>query len=88
MTRSHVLPYCPGPTLAAARQEASEGKDPGSVRVVLSNPRWERRLVRILELSAVGRRISNGTDEDQARAERMDGWIVWETEEREEGGII
>jgi hypothetical protein len=29
-------------------------KDPGSVRVLLSNPRWERRLLRSLELSGVG----------------------------------
>ena len=44
--------------------------------------------MRILELSGVGRRVTNGTDEDEARAERMDGWIVWEMEEREEREII
>jgi len=42
--------------------------------------------VRFQELSGVGRRMANGTDEDEAQAERVDGWIVWETEEREEGG--
>jgi hypothetical protein len=40
MTRSHVLPHCPNARLAAARVEAWEGKDPGGVRVLLSNPRW------------------------------------------------
>jgi len=26
--------------------------------------------------------VEDGTDEDQARAERMDHWIAWEAEER------
>jgi len=66
---------------AAARVEAWKGRDPDGVRVLLSNPRWERRLVKFLELSGVGRRMADGTDEDEARAARMDGWIAWETEE-------
>jgi len=65
----------PGPTLSAARQEAWEGRDPGSIRVFLSKPRWKRRLVRFLELSGVGRRMANGTDEDEAQPERMDRWV-------------
>jgi hypothetical protein len=32
------------------------------------------------ELSGVGRMMADGTDKDET--ERMDGWIVWETEER------
>jgi hypothetical protein len=36
-----------------------------------------------MELSGLGRMMADGTNEDEARAERMDGWIVWETEERE-----
>jgi len=28
--------------------------------------------------------MDDGVDEDAARAERLDGWIVWETEERAE----
>jgi len=71
----------PALCLAAARVEAWEGRDRGSVRVLLSNLRWERRLVKFLELSGVGRRMADGTGEDEARAERMDGWIAWETEE-------
>jgi len=87
MSRSHVLLHCPGPRVAAARVEAWEGRDPGGVRVLLSNPRWERRLVKFFELSGVGRVMANGVDENEARAERMDGWIVWEEEERAvEGG--
>jgi len=67
-----------------AREEAWENKNPGSIRVLLSNPRWERRLLRFLELSGVGRVVEDGTDEDQVRAERMDQWIAWEAEERVE----
>jgi hypothetical protein len=48
----------------------------------LANPRWERRLVKFLELSGVGRVVADGTDEDGARAARMDEWVVWETVER------
>jgi len=57
-------------------------RDPGSIRVLLSNLRWERRLLRCLELSGVGRMVGNGVDEEAVQAERMDSWIVWECEER------
>jgi hypothetical protein len=76
MTRSHVLLHCPNPRLRAARAEAWEGKDPGGVRVSLANPRWERRFVKFLELSGVGRVMADGTDSDQARATRMDEWVI------------
>jgi hypothetical protein len=49
---------------------------------LLANPRWERRFVKFLELSGVGRVIADGTDEDGARAARMDEWVVWEKVER------
>jgi hypothetical protein len=39
MTRSHALLHCPNATLAAARVEAWEGRNPGGIRVLLSNPR-------------------------------------------------
>jgi hypothetical protein len=81
MTQSHVLLHCPNPRLRAARVKAWEGKDPGGVRVLLANPKWERRFVKFLELSGVGRVMADGTDEDQARATRMDERVVWETVE-------
>jgi len=28
--------------------------------------------------------MDDGVDEDEARTERMDGWIIWEAEERAE----
>jgi hypothetical protein len=43
----HVLLYC----LRATRVETW---DPGGVRVLLANPRWERRFVKFLELSGLG----------------------------------
>jgi len=86
MTRPHVLHYCANARLRAAREEAWENKNPGSIRALLSNPRWERRLLRFLGLSGVGRMVEDGTDEDQVRAERMDQWIAWEAEERVEAG--
>jgi hypothetical protein len=49
MTRSHVLLHCPNDWLRSARVEAWEGKDPGGVRVLLANPKWERWFVKFLE---------------------------------------
>jgi hypothetical protein len=72
MTGSHVLFYCPNTKLQAAREKASEGKAPGGLRVPLANPRWERRLVKFLELLGVGRVMADGTDEDGSYAVRMD----------------
>jgi hypothetical protein len=81
MTRSHVLLHCPNDKLRTARKEAWEDKDPGGVRVLLANLRWERRLVKFLEqpVSGVGRVIADETDEDGAYAARMDEWVAWET---------
>jgi len=68
MTRSHVLLHSPNEKLVAAREEAWEGKNRGGVRVLLANPRWERRFVRFLELSDVGRTMAGRTDEEGACA--------------------
>ena len=86
MTRSHALLHCTNDNIRAARAEAWEGKDPGSVRVLLSNPRWERRLLRFLEpVSGVGRLVE-GEDVEETRAARLDGGIAWErSEERRVG---
>jgi hypothetical protein len=81
MTRSHALLHCPNATLAAARVEAWEGRNPKAIGILLSSPRWESRLLRFLELSGVGRYVEEGVDEDQAHAEKMDEWTVWEAEE-------
>jgi hypothetical protein len=49
-----------------------------AVRVLLANPRWEGRFVKFLELSGVGRVVADGTDEDGARAAKMDEWEMVE----------
>jgi hypothetical protein len=82
MTRSHVLLHCPNERLRAANAEVREGKDPGGAGVLLANPRCERRFVKFLELSGVGRTMADGTDEDGARATRMDERVICETRER------
>jgi hypothetical protein len=81
MTRSHVLLHCSNGRIVAARQEAWDGAHPGSIRVLLSNPRWEKRLLNFIELSGIGRAMENGEDEEETWAAKMDGWIIWDTRE-------
>jgi len=81
MSRSHVPVHCANEWRRAARVGAWEGKDPGGVRVLLANPRWERRFLKFLGLSGVGRVVTDGTDEDGACTAKMDEWAVWEAEE-------
>jgi hypothetical protein len=49
MFRSHVLLHCPNDNSRAAR--------------IIANPRWERRFLKFLELSGVGRVMADGTNE-------------------------
>jgi hypothetical protein len=81
MTRPHVLLNCRNPKLVAARADAWEGKNPENFRRLLADPRREKRFVRFLELSGVGRTVVDGTDEESAYAARTDTWIAWEAEE-------
>jgi hypothetical protein len=72
MTRSHVLLHCPNERLRVARAEGR--KNPGGFQALLANFRRERRFVKFLELSGVGRMMADRTDEDGARATKMDEW--------------
>jgi hypothetical protein len=83
MTRSHVLLHCYGENLRDARRQAWSDANPSGIRTLLASPRWESRLLNFLELSGVGRIVENGTDEEEARAARMDGWVVWDHRVRE-----
>jgi len=56
-----------------------EDKFPGGLKVLLSSLRWERRLLRFLELSGVGRIVESGADKE---ATRLDGWVAPEAEKR------
>jgi hypothetical protein len=49
--------------------------------VLLANPTRERRPVKFLERSRVGRGMADGTDEDGACAARMDERVAWEVVE-------
>ena len=71
----------PPPQLCDTWEETWEGKDSGSIRVLLSNPRWGRGLLRSLELSGVGRVMDGETDAEETRAARLDRWIIWEMDE-------
>ena len=77
MTRFHVLLHCSNARLAAAGVEAWEGRDPSGIRVLLSNPRWGRRLLEFLELFSVGRAMKDSVNVKEAQASRTDEWIVW-----------
>jgi hypothetical protein len=74
----NVLLHCPNAKMSAARMEAWEGRDPGGLRALLANSRWEKRLLKFLELSGAGRIVAGGVDEETAWAEKMDEWIIWE----------
>jgi hypothetical protein len=58
--QDYVLPCAS----SLSRVELWEGKDLGGIRVLLTNPRWERPFLKFLELSGV---MADGTDEDDAR---------------------
>jgi len=49
---------------------------------LLANPRWERRFVKFLELTGVGRTVADGADEDSARAARVNDWGTREEDTR------
>jgi len=57
------------------------GKEPGRCPGVASQSQVGRRFVRFLELSGVGKTMADGTDEDGARAAKMDEWVMWESVE-------
>jgi hypothetical protein len=83
MTRPHVLLHRPNEKLRMARLEAWEGKDPGGVRVLLANPRWEGEAVcKVPRAVGSGGVMADGTDENGARAARMDEWVAWDATER------
>jgi hypothetical protein len=51
------------------------------IRVLLSNPRWEWRLLRFLELSEMGSTVEGVLGVEEAHAAKMDERIFWEAEE-------
>ena len=45
MSKSHVFLHRPNAKLRAAREETLKDKDPGGIRMLLNNPRWEWQLL-------------------------------------------
>ena len=72
MSHSYALLHCPNPRLVAARTEAWGINKPSGVRALLSNPRWEHRLLIFLERSGVGRVVTGGRGPDVAWADQRD----------------
>jgi hypothetical protein len=77
----------PNDKLRAARMEAWEGKDLAASAFYWLTP-VEKRLLKFLELSGMGRVMADGIDGDGARCTAMDEWIVWEAEERVAPGAL
>ena len=75
MTRSYALLRCTNDNLRAAQAETWVRKDPWSIQVLPNNPRWERRPLRFVILSGVGRLVE-GEDLEELRAARLDGSIA------------
>jgi hypothetical protein len=63
----------------AARKETWEAH-PGSIRVLLSNPRWEIRLLN--SLAGIGRVMENGEDEEESTVGAVTSEVNTGEEER------
>jgi hypothetical protein len=71
-----------GSTRSFAKVEVPKGRNPGGFRVLLANPRLERRFAKFFDLSGVGRMMADQTDEESARGGKMNKLMVWEAEKR------
>jgi hypothetical protein len=58
-----------------------KGRTPG-VSGVVSQSQVGAAVCKVPGAIGVGRVVADGTDEDGARAAKMDEWVVWETVER------
>jgi hypothetical protein len=74
MSRSHVLLHCNSVRLA----EAHKGPRNAANQAAFGFSSRTRDGRPALELSKVGRIV----DEGEHRAARLDGWVIWEAEER------
>jgi len=56
-------------------------KEPGFDQGAVVEPEVGEEAAQILRTLGVGRVMDDGLDEDETRATRLDGWIIWETNE-------
>jgi hypothetical protein len=66
-----ALLHCANATLVAVTVEACEERDLGGIGVLLSNPSWESRILRFLDLSLVGMVVEGVTNEQEVHAAKM-----------------
>jgi hypothetical protein len=93
MTRAHVLLRCPA--LEDARREAwidikaGGFTRPSSIEALLGNPRWEKRLLKFLAISGVGKIGPDKVDDEICRITRYDKWhnLIDEAESVDQGDI-
>jgi hypothetical protein len=88
MTRSHILLHCSNERLRAARMEAWKGtwRCPGFV----SQSQVGAAVCKVPGAvgSGEGDVMVDGTDEDGARAAKMDEWVVWMRWREQPLGVI
>jgi hypothetical protein len=78
MTRTHVLLRCP--TFEAVRCEVWKDPTTGaftrhrSIATLLGNPRWEKRLLKFLEKTTIGKVGPDKIDDEIRRITRYEEW--------------
>jgi hypothetical protein len=78
MTRTHVLLRCP--TFEAVRREVWKDQTtgtftrPGSIGTMLGNPQWEKRLLKFLENTTIGKVGPDKIDDEIRRITTYEEW--------------
>jgi hypothetical protein len=93
MTRTHVLLRCP--TFEALRREVWKDPTTGaftrlrSIGTLLGNPRWEKRLLKFLEKTTIGKMGPDKIDDEIRRITRYEEWcnLVEDSESEDDEAV-
>jgi hypothetical protein len=93
MTRTHVLLRCP--TFEAVRCEVWKDPTTGaftrprSIGTLLGNPRWEKRLLKFLEKTTIGKVGPDKIDDEIRRITRYEEWcnLVEDSESEDDEAV-
>jgi hypothetical protein len=93
MTRTHVLLRCP--TFEAVRREVWKAPTTGaftrprSIGTLLGNPRWEKRLLKFLERTTIGKVGPDKIDDEIRRITRYEEWynLVEDSESEDDEAV-
>jgi hypothetical protein len=93
MTRTHVLLRCP--TFEADRREVWKDPTTGaftrpqSIGTLLGNPRWEKRLLKFLEKTTIGKVGPDKIDAEIRRITRYEEWcnLVEDSESEDDEAV-